>query len=155
MLYTLKFQRNPATAKAPEVAFRGQFLELMGGVEQIRNSETVEISRKERRSSRGVSKSVSRNLDTATRLHVYSSSTSTPVKSTASRKKVSAFGDQFLELMTRFVFLNPLQLLGCSLYKKYQPIHFIKNLIHLNFLEISGNSLLKFLQHIRRVEVIK
>ena len=78
-----------------------------------------------------------------------------PVKSTASRKKVSVFGDQILELMTRFVFLNPLQLLGCSLYKKYQPIHFIKNLIHLNFLEISGNSLLKFLQHIRRVEVIK
>ena len=74
-------------------------MELMGGVEQINNSETVEISRKERRSSRGVSKSVSRNLDTATRLHVYSSSTSTPVKSTASRKKVSAFGDQFLELM--------------------------------------------------------
>lgn len=31
MLYTLKFQRNPATAKAPEVAFRGQFLELMEG----------------------------------------------------------------------------------------------------------------------------
>ena len=33
MLNTLKFQRNPAIAKAPEVAFRGQFLELMGGVE--------------------------------------------------------------------------------------------------------------------------
>jgi len=31
----------------------------MGGVEQIRNSETVEISRKERRPSRGVFKSVS------------------------------------------------------------------------------------------------
>ena len=59
MLNTLKFQRNPAISKAPEVAFRGQFLELMGGVEQICNSETVEISRKERRPSRGVSKSVS------------------------------------------------------------------------------------------------
>ena len=59
MLNTLKFQRNPATAKAPEVAFRGQFLELMGGVEQISNSETVEISRKERRPSHGVFKSVS------------------------------------------------------------------------------------------------
>ena len=33
MLNPLKFQRNPATAKAPEAAFRGQFLELMGGVE--------------------------------------------------------------------------------------------------------------------------
>ena len=43
--------------------------------------------------------SVSRNLDTTTWLHVYSSSTSTPVKSTVSRKKVSVFGDQFLELM--------------------------------------------------------
>ena len=37
-------------------------MELMGGVEQIRNSETVEISRKERRPSHGVSKSVSKNL---------------------------------------------------------------------------------------------
>ena len=59
MLNTLKFQRNPAILKAPEVAFRGQFLELMGGVEQISNSETVEISRKERRPSHGVFKSVS------------------------------------------------------------------------------------------------
>ena len=61
MLNTLKFQRNPAIAKAPEVAFRGQFLELMGGVEQISNSETVEISRKERRPSHGVSKNVSKS----------------------------------------------------------------------------------------------
>ena len=60
MLYTLKFQRNPARAKAPEVAFRGQFVELMGGVEQISNFENVEISRKERRPSRSVSKSVSK-----------------------------------------------------------------------------------------------
>ena len=36
-------------------------LELMGGVEQISNFETVEISRKERRPSRGVFKSVSKN----------------------------------------------------------------------------------------------
>ena len=36
-------------------------LELMGGVEQISNSETVEISRKERRPSHGVSKSVSKS----------------------------------------------------------------------------------------------
>ena len=50
-------------AKAPEVAFRGQFLELMEGVEQISNSETVEISRKERRPSRGVFKSVSESSE--------------------------------------------------------------------------------------------
>ena len=37
-------------------------MELMGGVEQIRNSEPVEISRKERRPSHGVFKSVSKNL---------------------------------------------------------------------------------------------
>ena len=59
MLNTLKFQRNPAISKAPEVAFRGQFLELMGGVEQISNFENVEISRKERRPSHSVSRSVS------------------------------------------------------------------------------------------------
>ena len=35
-------------------------VELMGGVEQISNFETVEISRKERRPSHGVSKSVSK-----------------------------------------------------------------------------------------------
>ena len=35
------------------------FVELMGGVEQINNSETIEISRKERRPSHSVSRSVS------------------------------------------------------------------------------------------------
>ena len=44
--------------KSPSV-WRGFCLELMGGVEQISNSETVEISRKERRPSHGVFKSVS------------------------------------------------------------------------------------------------
>ena len=34
-------------------------VELMGGVEQINNSETIEISRKERRPSHSVSRSVS------------------------------------------------------------------------------------------------
>jgi len=38
-----------------------------------------------------------------------------------------------MELITGFEFLNPLQLLGCSLQKKYQPIHLIKNLIHFHF----------------------
>jgi len=35
------------------------FVELMGGVEQINNSEIIEISRKERRPSHSVSRSVS------------------------------------------------------------------------------------------------
>ena len=44
MLNPLKFQRNPATAKAPEAAFRGQFLELMGGVERRDRSEVLAIT---------------------------------------------------------------------------------------------------------------
>ena len=60
---SIEISSKARIAKAPEVAFRGQFLELMEGVEQISNSETVEISRKERRPSRGVFKSVSESSE--------------------------------------------------------------------------------------------
>ena len=56
----MKRAKFPETRKTPEpLKTLGFSLELMGGVEQISNSETVEISRKERRPSHGVFKSVS------------------------------------------------------------------------------------------------
>ena len=46
------------------------------------------------------------------------------------QKSPSVWRGFCLELMEGFVKLDPLHLLGCSLQKKYQPIHFFKNLIH-------------------------
>lgn len=46
------------------------------------------------------------------------------------QKSPSVWRGFCLELMEGFVKLDPLHLLGCSLQKKYHPIHFFKNLIH-------------------------
>ena len=46
------------------------------------------------------------------------------------QKSPSVWRGLCLELMEGFVKLDPLHLLGCSLQKKYHPIHFFKNLIH-------------------------